>query len=87
MNGTMDDNYKLQALGDKGILFGIKTSNVYIGLLNQVMLLAKKFNHHSKLSSEQHVSFLVFLITPTQQADIHKESYACGATQQVSRRL
>ena len=55
----MDDDYKLQTSGDKAIiLFGIKTANEYIGLLNQIVLIVKKFIHDSKLSSDLNVSFL-----------------------------
>ena len=42
-NTTVDDNYKFQVLGDKDILFVIKTSKDYIGVSNQIILFAKKF--------------------------------------------
>ena len=72
-NRIMDGDYKLQALGDTDTLFGIKTSNVYIGLLNQIILLTKMFLHDSNLSSDHNVSLFVFLVTLKQQANIQTE--------------
>ena len=47
---------------------------MYTDLLNEVVLYAKKFIHDTKLTSEQNISFVLFLVTLKQQANVGKET-------------
>ena len=72
-NRVVNDDSQINVLDDKDILFGIKTSNTYICLLNSIILCAKKYIHDIKLSSDQHISFITFLIILKQHATYQNE--------------
>ena len=51
----------LDSLSDKVVKFGLQPSRKYF-VFNQILILAKKYIHDAKLSS-QHISFLTFLVS------------------------